>query len=115
MANQILGGGGEGRLFLNLREDKGYTYGSYSAIGNDKYGPSRFRATASVRNMVTDSSVVELIKEIDRMVNEPVSQKELDNTTAKYAGRFVMALEQPQTLAGYALNIETEGLPKDFY
>jgi zinc protease len=115
MANQILGGGGEGRLFLNLREDKGYTYGSYSGIGNYKYGPSRFRATASVRNMVTDSSVVELLREVDRMVNEPVSQKELDNTKAKYAGRFVMALEQPQTLAGYALNIETEGLPKDFY
>lgn len=115
MANQILGGGGEGRLFLNLREDKGYTYGSYSGIGNDKYGPSRFRATASVRNMVTDSSVVELLKEVDRMVNEPVSQRELENTKAKYAGRFVMALEQPQTLAGYALNIETEDLPKDFY
>lgn len=42
MANEILGGGGEGRLFLNLREDKGYTYGSYSGIGYDKYAPSRF-------------------------------------------------------------------------
>jgi predicted Zn-dependent peptidase len=115
MANQILGGGGEGRLFLNLREDKGYTYGSYSGIGNDKYGPSRFQATASVRNMVTDSAVVELLKEIDRMINEPVSPQELENTKAKYAGGFVMALEQPQTLAGFALNIETEDLPKDFY
>ncbi len=115
VANQILGGGGEGRLFLNLREDKGYTYGSYSSIGNDKYDVSRFRATASVRNMVTDSSVVELLKEIDKIVNEPVTEKELENTKAKYAGRFVMALEQPQTIAGYALNIEKEGLPKDFY
>ncbi len=115
VANQILGGGGEGRLFLNLREDKGYTYGSYSAIGNDKYEVSRFRATASVRNMVTDSSVVEILKEIDKIVNEPVTEKELANTKAKYTGRFVMALEQPQTIANYALNIEKEGLPKDFY
>lgn len=115
VANQILGGGGEGRLFLNLREDKGYTYGSYSSIGNDKYDVSRFRATASVRNMVTDSSVVEILKEIDKIVNEPVTEKELENTKAKYAGRFVMALEQPQTIAGYALNIEKENLPKDFY
>ena len=115
VANQILGGGGEGRLFLNLREDKGYTYGSYSSIGNDKHDVSRFRATASVRNMVTDSSVVELLKEIDLIASTPVTEAELANTKAKYAGRFIMALEKPQTIAGYALNIETEGLPKDFY
>lgn len=115
VANQILGGGGEGRLFLNLREDKGYTYGSYSAINDDKFAPARFRATAQVRNAVTDSSVVEILKEIDRINTEPVSEKELKNTKAKYAGRFIMALEDPQTIARYALNIETEDLPKDFY
>ncbi|WP_445383921.1 insulinase family protein [Robiginitalea sp. IMCC44478] len=115
VANQILGGGGEGRLFLNLREDKGYTYGSYSSIGNDKYGPSRFRAYASVRNAVTDSSVVQILSEIDRISKEPVSDTELENTKAKYVGSFVRALEQPSTIARYALNIETENLPKDYY
>ncbi|NNC62163.1 MAG: insulinase family protein [Eudoraea sp.] len=115
VANQILGGGGEARLFLNLREDKGYTYGSYSRIGDNKYVPSRFSASASVRNMVTDSSVVELLKEIDKIAKEPVSAKELENTKAKYVGNFVMALERPSTIARYALNIETEDLPKDFY
>ncbi|TLP82591.1 insulinase family protein [Maribacter sp. ACAM166] len=115
IANQILGGGGEGRLFLNLREDKGFTYGSYSSVNENKYSASRFRATASVRNAVTDSSVVEILKEIDRINTEPVSEKELKNTKAKYAGRFIMALEDPQTVARYALNIETEDLPKDFY
>ncbi len=115
IANQILGGGGEGRLFLNLREDKGYTYGSYSSLRNDKYGPTRFNAFAQVRNQVTDSSVVEILKEIDRIRKEPVSEKELANTKAKYSGRFVMALEKPETVANYALNIEKEGLPEDFY
>jgi len=115
VANQILGGGGEARLFLNLREDKGYTYGSYSRLGNSKHSSSRFRATASVRNAVTDSSVVELLKEIDRISKEPVTAKELKNTKAKYIGNFVLALERPSTIANYALNIETEGLPKDFY
>ncbi|MFS4492424.1 M16 family metallopeptidase [Maribacter sp. 2308TA10-17] len=115
MANEILGGGGEGRLFLNLREDKGYTYGSYSRLGDDKYGASRFRAVASVRNAVTDSSVVELLKEIDKIRQTPVTDEELKNTKAKYVGRFVMALEDPETIARYALNIETEDLPKDFY
>ncbi len=115
VANQILGGGGEARLFLNLREDKGYTYGSYSRIGDDKYAPARFRAYAQVRNAVTDSSVVQLLSEIDRIAKEPVSEKELKNTKAKYVGNFVMALERPSTIARYALNIETEDLPRDFY
>lgn len=115
MANRILGGGGQARLFLNLREDKAYTYGSYSSLGNDKYVPSLFEATASVRNMVTDSSVVEVLKEVDKMVKEPVSEKELKDAKAKYVGNFVLALEKPETIARYALNIETQGLAKDYY
>ncbi|UJH66136.1 pitrilysin family protein [Allomuricauda sp. SCSIO 65647] len=115
LANRILGGGAQARLFLNLREDKGYTYGSYSGIGNDKYGPTTFRASASVRNMVTDSSVVEILKEVDRIIKSPVSEQELADAKAKYTGNFVMALEKPQTIANYALNIEIEDLPKDFY
>jgi len=114
VANQILGGGGEGRLFLNLREDKGYTYGAYSRTGDDKYIAS-FVASASVRNAVTDSAVVAFLDEIYRIKNEKVSDEELKNAKSKYVGSFVMALEQPSTIANYALNIETDNLPKDFY
>ena len=67
IANQILGGGAEGRLFLNLREDKGYTYGSYSGIGSSKDTKARFRATAQVRNAVTDSAVVQILEEVKRI------------------------------------------------
>nr|WP_288933178.1 pitrilysin family protein [uncultured Allomuricauda sp.] len=115
LANRILGGGSQARLFKNLREDKGYTYGSYSGIRANKYSPMRFNAYAQVRNAVTDSSVVEILKEIDKMTSEPVTDEELANAKAKYAGSFVMALEKPETVANYALNIETENLPKDFY
>ena len=115
IANSILGGGGEGYLFLNLREDKGYTYGSYSSIGSSKYGAARFTATAEVRNMVTDSSVVELLKEVNRIKTEPVTVEALKNAKAKYAGRFVMALESPETIARYALDIKLNDLPSDFY
>ncbi len=115
LANHILGGGGQARLFLNLREDKAFTYGSYSRLGNDKYAPALFRASASVRNAVTDSAVVEIVKEIERIVKEPVTEEELKNAKAEYVGSFVMALEKPQTIARYALNIETENLPKDYY
>lgn len=115
MANRILGGGGSARLFLNLREDKAYTYGAYSSVGNDKNSVSRFRAYASVRNAVTDSAVVEILSEIDKIANTPVSEKELSAAKAAYIGNFIMALEKPSTMASYALNIETEGLDKDYY
>ena len=115
LGNRILGGGGEARLFLNLREDKGFTYGSYSRLQTNKYTRARLRAFASVRNAVTDSSVVELVKELEKIRTEEVTQKELDNAKAKYVGDFVLALEKPQTIARYALSIRTENLPEDFY
>lgn len=115
LANRILGGGAQARLFLNLREDKGYTYGSYSSFSTDKYTRSRLRAYASVRNAVTDSSVVELVKEVNTIKTTPVTQAELDQAKAKYVGDFVLALERPSTIAQYALAILTEGLPADFY
>ncbi|MBK5192781.1 MAG: insulinase family protein [Flavobacteriaceae bacterium] len=115
VANKILGGGGEARLFLNLREDKGYTYGAYSRTGNDKYGPATFVASASVRNAVTDSAVVAFLDEVHRIRNEKVTDKELANAKAKYTGDFVLSLEQPATIARLALDVETEDLDKDFY
>ncbi len=115
MANNILGGGGEGYLFKNLREDKGYTYGAYSSLGSSRYGVSRFVASAKVRNAVTDSAVVEFLNEIKRIRTELVDEKTLANAKAKYVGNFVLALQSPQTIANYALNIKRNNLPEDFY
>jgi zinc protease len=115
LANKILGGGATARLFMNLREDKAFTYGAYSRLQLRKYGPSRFSATASVRNAVTDSAVVEFMKEIKKIRSEKVSVKELKDAKANYVGSFVMALERPATIAQYALAIQRDNLPADFY
>ncbi|WP_224484097.1 insulinase family protein [Robertkochia aurantiaca] len=115
LANYILGGGSAGRLFKTLREEKGYTYGAYSSIGNDKYNPSLFRAGASVRNEVTDSAVIAFLEEIDNFIEKEVSNEELRTAKAKYTGNFVMALEDSETMANLALNIEVNDLSKDFY
>lgn len=114
LANSILGGGGTARLFMNLREDKGYTYGSYSSVRQSR-DAATFRATASVRNMVTDSSVVEIQKEINKIRYQKVSAEELKNAKAKYVGNFVMEVQKPATAARYALNIALYNLPADFY
>mgnify|MGYP001178734846 FL=1 len=115
MANDILGGGGEGYLFKNLREDKGYTYGAYSSLGSSRYGVSKFRAGAKVRNMVTDSAVSEIVKEISRIRLERVDSELLKNAKAKYVGSFIRNAENPQTVAGYALNIKLNNLEDDYY
>ena len=115
VANKILGGGPENRLEQQIREVKGYTYVSRSSIGSSKYTKSRFRAYASTRFQVTDSAVVELLNEINKIRNFNVSDKELSDVKAKYVGNFVLASESPSTIASYALNIKTQGLNKDFY
>ncbi len=114
LANQILGGGGEGRLFLNIREKHGWTYGAYSSVGGNKY-VGNFDASTSVRNAVTDSAVVEMMNEVKRIRTDLVSDEELKVAKAKYIGNFVMQVEKPGTVARYALLTKTQGLPEDFY
>ncbi len=114
IANEILGGGFNGYLNMNLREKHGYTYGSYSGLRSDKY-IGRFRTTAKVRNAVTDSTIMQTIKEIKRIRTEPVDPEVLKNTKAKYTGKFVLSLENPRTIADFALDIKLQDLPSDFY
>ena len=114
MANQILGGGGEGRLFLNLREAHGWTYGAYSSIGASKY-TTKFKSQASVRNAVTDSAVVEFKNELNKIRTTPVTDEELKLAKAKYIGNFVMETQKPGTIAMFALRTKTQNLPSNFY
>jgi len=114
VANQILGGDFNSYLNMNLREAHGFTYGARSGLRPDKY-ISMFKAGAKVRNTVVDSTVVEMMKEINRIRTEKVTDEVLKNVKAGYAGKFVMAVEKPETVARYALNIEKNNLPEDFY
>tara|TARA_B100000767_G_scaffold269629_1_gene291753 strand:- start:5524 stop:7590 length:2067 start_codon:yes stop_codon:yes gene_type:complete len=115
LVNNILGGGGQGRLFQNLREDKAFTYGSYSRFQPNKYSRAKMNAYASVRTSVTDSAVLELLKELEKIRTDEVTLKELNDAKAKYSGVFVLALEKPETIARYALSIQSENLPANFY
>ena len=112
IANYILGGGGEARLFMNLREKNAFTYGAYSSLTASKYSPS-FSAEASVRNEVTDKAVKEFMNELNAI--STVKPEELANAKAKLKGSFIMALEQPATIARFAVNQKVQDLPADFY
>lgn len=112
--NQILGGGASARLFTNLREDKGYTYGAYSSMGASRYSAT-FSANASVRNEVTDSAMVEFMSELNRIRTELVSQEELDLAKNSMRGSFARSLESRSTVAQFALNTALNELPADYY
>jgi len=115
LANQILGGDFDSYLNMNLREKHGYTYGARSGLRANRYTVAKFKASTTVRNTVTDSTVVEILKEINNIRTNDVDTEKLKAVKASYVGKFVMALERPSTLARYALNIETNKLPTTFY
>ena len=112
--NQILGGGFSSRLMQNLREDKAFTYGSRSSIMDDEL-VGMFTASASVRNEVTDSAVHEFLHELDRIRTSNVEEYELEAAKASIIGAFARALEQPNTVARFAINTSRYNLPKDYY
>ncbi len=115
LMNNILGGGiFSGRLMQNLREKRAYTYGARSSLSSDKL-VGNFTASASVRNMVTDSSVEQFIIEMDKMAAEPVSENDIQLAKNSMAGGFARSLESPQTIANFALNTFKYNLPKDYY
>lgn len=112
--NTILGGGSTARLFMNLREGHGYTYGAYSSISSDKL-VGNFNANAKVRNEVTDSSITEFMVELNRMINEDVTEEELQGVKNYMTGTFAYTLQNPQTIARFAINTEKYNLPADYY
>ncbi|HLT07498.1 MAG TPA: pitrilysin family protein [Cyclobacteriaceae bacterium] len=110
----ILGGGFNSRLNMKLREEKGYTYGARSSIGSDKL-IANFVASTSVRTEVTDSALNEMIYEIRSIVDKGITEDELQEAKANLSGSFGRSLEQPSTIASFAINIARYGLPEDYY
>ncbi|MFY9310605.1 MAG: pitrilysin family protein [Bacteroidia bacterium] len=112
--NTVLGAGFSSRLFMNLREKHGYTYGSYSSLNHDEL-VGEFSAYAKVRNAVSDSAVAEIMYELNRLRTERVPQDELDGIKNYLTGSFAIALEDPSTIAKFAINMDRYKLPKDYY
>lgn len=111
--NTILGGGSF-RLFNNLREKHGWTYGAYSQMRSDRLA-AQFNASAEVRNPVTDSAYTQILMEMNRLRNEPVGNEELAMIKNYLNGNFGRSLENPGTVANFAINTARYNLPKDYY
>lgn len=115
VANYIFGGGFGSYLNMNLREANGYTYGAGSSVGISRDYDATFRATTKVRNMVTDSAVVESLKEMKRIRTTSVDAETLKNAKAKFLGSFILESEDKAVSARRTIRIKTNDLPVDFY
>ncbi|MGI9167145.1 MAG: M16 family metallopeptidase [Pyrinomonadaceae bacterium] len=114
LANRILGGGPAARLFLNLREDKGYTYGAYSNFGGTKFRGT-WVSSSEVRTDVTEGAMKEFMYELKRLRDEKVTPEELDNAKRAIVGSFALSLEQPQSLLQNIITQKLYDLPPAYW
>jgi predicted Zn-dependent peptidase len=112
--NDVIGGGASARLFLNLREEKGYTYGVYSDFSALRY-PGPWRAGGNMRTEVTDGALVEFFTEIRRIRDESVPSKELEESKRSIVASFALSLEQPSRVLNFAITRKLYGLPADYW
>lgn len=113
LANQVLGGASDSRLFQILREQKGWTYGSYSGAARRRV-LGYFQATAEVRTEVTDSALVELLAQMRRMSAEPMPVEEFERQKQTLVGRFPLEIETAQQVASQVAGARLLGLATDY-
>lgn len=112
--NHILGGGPASRLFMNLREDKGYTYGASSQFSGSVF-PGVMVAVTDVRTAVTAGAMQELMAEIRRIGSDPVPEQELNNAKRALIGRFALSLDAPQALMANLATQKLYQLPENYW
>jgi len=111
--NQILGAGASSRLFMNLREEKGFTYGAYSKFSMRRFGGD-FEASAEVRTEVTRASLEEFFSETERIGREDVSDQELSDAKSYLTGVFPLRLETQEGLTNAVLQQVVFGLDENY-
>ncbi len=111
--NQVLGAGASSRIFMNLREEKGYTYGAYTRLESKRLAGD-FEATAEVRSSVTGDSLKEFFYELDRIRSEKVGEDELQDAKNFLTGVFPIRAETQEGLTNLIVNQQLYGLPDDY-
>jgi zinc protease len=114
VANRVIGGGSSARLYNNLREQKGYTYGAYSGLSAGLYRGS-WQATTDVRTEVTAPAIDEILGEIERLRREPVPEAELQEAKRAMVASFALSLESPETVINYYITRWQYGLAADYW
>ncbi|MBI4483324.1 MAG: insulinase family protein [Acidobacteria bacterium] len=112
--NRVVGDGPAARLFIRLREEKGYTYGAYSTLMALKY-PGPWRAGGDMRTEATEGAMTEFLNEIRLIREEKVPAAELEECKRAVVANFALSLEQPVRLLNYAMTRKIYGFPSDYW
>ena len=112
--NRVIGGGPTGRLFRNLREAKGYTYGAGSQIDAPRFRGT-WLATTDVRTEVTEPALTDLLDELKQAREVPVPAKEFADAKRSMVAAFALTLESPAALLNNAITRYRFGLPADYW
>ncbi len=113
--NSILGGQFTSRLNMNLRENKGYTYGASSGW-SFRRGGGAFTASANVQTAVTKEAVVEFIKELRGIGGEiPITPKELEYNKQSLIRRYPAGFETPSQIDSQLVNLDIYNLPNTYF
>ena len=113
LMHTILGANASSRLFMNLREEKGYTYGAYSSLDARRLAGT-FRATAEVRTPVTGASLHEFFFELNRIRDDRVPDQELQNAKSYLMGVFPIRIETQDGLIDQLTSVKMFDLPDDY-
>lgn len=113
VANQVLGGAADSRLFMILREEKSWTYGAYSSLSRPR-GIGSFTANTEVRTEVADSALRELLHQVRRITTEPIPAPEFEAAKGALVGRFPLQVETVQQVASQVSSAKRLGLPDDY-
>jgi len=112
--NKVIGGGPTGRLFLHLREDKGYTYGASSALDARQHRGD-WAASTNVRTEVTEPALRDMLDEVRQLRDDPVSERELADAKRSMIASFALSLESPAQLLGLSITSWRYKLPADYW
>jgi zinc protease len=113
LMNFALGGAFNSRINLNLREDKGWTYGARSGFSGDKYTGS-FAFSSGIRANATDSALVEVMNELTKYSTSGITPEELTFMKSALGQREALLYETGFQKAGFIGRILTYDLPADF-
>jgi predicted Zn-dependent peptidase len=115
VANQVLGGGVSGRLFLDVREKRSLAYHTRSAVGELARGPVPLTAYAGTQTAKTGLAVQALLDNLKRISQEPAANDEMNTARRYLADIFAIKMETIGSVADMVVSLNVLGLPDDYY
>lgn len=112
--SDVFGGGFNSRLNDTIRVKKGLTYGAGGGFSASRFA-GRFTVSTFSKNSTVGETVQTILDEIERLENEPPTQREVEDSVSYLLGTFAVNRETPQAVVNALWDLHYQGLPADYY